>query len=136
MSDATRQAEILQSLVVGFLSPIYSAVQPNGRTVNGYSREDFDRVMAGYACGDCNAAFATYQDVCPVCGLSREIGARPQDDPDNWNAFLEEHLNGSGKTRTRTPEEFLRDVSADPDVDQTTISSIRPGSAWRKHRKG
>ena len=136
MSDATHQAEQLAPIVKGFLTAIYSSPQPNGRTVHGLSQADFDRVMSGYACGECLATFDTYMDPCPVCGLSREIGAQPQADPDNWNAFFDEHLNGSGKTETRTAHEFLRDIQGDPDVEHANLSQLRPGSAWRKHRKG
>ncbi len=97
--------------------------------------EDYDRVMAGYACGDCCAVFDTHMgDFCPVCGLSRELGQKPEADPDNWNAFLDEHLNGSGTTQTRTPQEFIRDVMGDQDIEQARLSQLRPGSA--KRRKG
>ena len=136
MSDATHQAELLKPLVTGFLNPIYSARQPNGRHVHGLTPDDYDRVMSGYACGECCACFNTYMDVCPVCGFNREIAAQTQADPDQWNAYLEEHLNGSGRTQTRTAAEFIRDVGGDPDIEQANLSSIRPGSAFRKHRKG
>jgi hypothetical protein len=136
VSDATQQAEQLKPLVVGFLTAIYSSPQPNGRTVHGLSQADFDRVMSGYACGECLAMFDTYMDPCPVCGLSREIGGRVDEDPDQWQAFYDEHLNGTDKNTPRTSLEFLRDIQHDPDVEHAKLSQLRPGSAWRKHRKG
>ena len=135
MSDATRQAEILKPLVIGFLSPIYSKLQENGRHVHGLTKDDFDRVMAGFSCGECLACFDTYQETCPVCGLSRELGARWQDDPDGWNAYHDEHLNGSGKTETRDVHSFLADLHKDKDVDHVDLSRLRENSVWRRVRR-
>ena len=135
MSDATRQAEILKPQVTGFLNPVYRSLQPNGRHIMGLTQADFDKVMAGYACGDCGAEFNTYTDPCIVCGLSREVGARIQEDPDHWQEFFDEHNNGSGKTQTRTVHEFLDDLQKDKDVDHVELSRLRENSMWRRVRR-
>ena len=135
MSDATRQAEILRPLVTGFMTAYYSSLQENGRHVHALGKDDFDRVMAGFGCGECLATFDTYMETCPVCGLSREIGARWQDDPDNWNAYHDEHLNGSGKTQTRDVHQFLDDLQKDKDVDHVELSRLRENSMWRRVRR-
>lgn len=113
--------------VIGFGTPVYSQDLPNGRTMHALNDPDlFQQINEGYACGQCLARFDTYMQVCPVCGLNREKAAEVQTTPDDWNAFYDEHLNGTGKTKTRTPDEFFTDLAADRDVDQTTISALKP----------
>lgn len=138
MSDQQvgRAAEILKPLVRGFLTPIYSELQPNGRHIHAFDRPSYEKVMAGYACGECCAEFDTFMDFCPVCGLSREQSSKRDVMPEGWQDFYNEHLYGGVTGRANTPDEFLRTMAADKDVDQAKLSSLRSNSTWRKHKHG
>lgn len=134
MSDATRQAEILKPLIVGWHTPIFTELQGN-RHVHALNREAFDEVMAGYCCGECLARFNTYQQICPVCGLDREQSSRFDPQPEGWQDYWNEHLYGGVTGRPNTAEDMLRRVAADKDIDQAKLSSLRANSVWRKVRR-
>lgn len=122
--------------VTGFLTPAFTEELPNGRHMHAMSsRTDFDRIETGYACANCLATFASFVELCPVCGVHRgELSG--QQTPRDWDAYWLEHLNGGVTGRPNTSEDMLRRVAADSDIDQAKLSSLRQGSAWRKHRHG
>lgn len=116
----------LRSAVNGFLTPTYVDKDASGRMLNAFSDPlDIKRIAAGYACGNCCATFRSFQLTCPVCGLATNVSGQIGDTPDLWNEHFDEHLNGSGKTETRTPDEFLAAVSADKDIDQVPLRKLK-----------
>jgi hypothetical protein len=128
---------LVKTTVTGFLTPTYTRELPSGRHLHAFtSAEDVERIAQGFACGECCAKFSTFTETCPVCRISRADFGRIEDPPEEWQQFFDEHLGGCGKTQTRTSDEFIRDVGRDTDIDQVRLSSLKPGSASRKHRKG
>ena len=55
----------------GYLKPVYSQFNPEvGHWVHAYDRKDFDKIVAGYACGQCGEDYmGEFHIACPVCGF-------------------------------------------------------------------
>ncbi len=113
----------------------------DGRWLNGFtSRAAFARVQAGYACGNCLAKFEMYMAVCPICKMARDVAADLRPDPDNWNAYWGDHLNGTGDgkggaTQTRTADEAIAAIFADPDIEQVPLKKLAPPKFGRGRPK-
>ena len=72
---------------MGYLKPIFSKYLPlEGHWQHGYKRADFDKVLLGYACGNCGEDYeGIYRDVCPVCLFeSFSAAERGGDTPPEW----------------------------------------------------
>jgi hypothetical protein len=54
--------------VTHYLIPRYREQMPDGRMVYELHGPDLARVRAGYACGECLAAFERRFETCPSCG--------------------------------------------------------------------
>ncbi len=108
-----------------------------GQWLNGFaSTEAYRRVQAGYGCGSCLAKFSVYMPKCPVCGLERDVAADLKPDPGGWQSFYTDHLYGTGDgeggpTRTRTVDEALASIAADPDVENIPLRKLMPSRHGR-----
>ena len=110
----------------------FSERQPNGRMLHGFAdREAFDRVMAGYACGQCLAIYTMYFAVCPLCGTKRDVQLDVKAAPQDWQAYFDEHNFGSGATETRTMEDVLRDLHDPANVEQVPLKGLMPSKRGR-----
>lgn len=140
----------IRSVVTGFLTPTYVAIDDYGRPLNAFSSpEDIKRIQAGYACGDCCATFASFQLKCPVCHLPLNVTGQMTDAPADWQSHYDDHNYGGDAIPTlgpggraaldepaptpRTIDEFIAAVQADSDIDQTSMKGLMPS---KKHRKG
>lgn len=110
--------------IKGFLVPVFTDEMTG---MNGLARADFDKVRLGYACADCLAEFSTYRTVCPICGLERDVAkdiAAPRED---WDAHLREReRTDAPATRARTPDEAIRALLGDRDVEHIPLSKLKP----------
>ena len=119
--------------VTGFLTPAMVGRDSRGRVLNAFTNpDDVERIAAGSACGNCCATYSVYMAVCPICHTPRDVSQDVQDAPEMWQAHADERNYGSGKTRTRTADEFLRDLSRDKDVDQVKLSQLGRSKWGRK----
>lgn len=113
--------------VTGFLTPIFSEETGNGQMNHGLGPTDFQRVVEGYACGNCLASFSTYRPICPVCGLERDMARDATDNaPALWTDHLKErHREDAPATPIRTIDDFLADVQGDGDIEKIQLSKMR-----------
>jgi len=134
-STADRRREEIDSLVVGFMVPIFSEVDPRtGKTVNALGPTDFHRAMSGYGCPDCLAIFRTYLVRCPVCRHQRDVFEDMRQMPEMWRQHLDDRNSGFAHNLKKPltkfdPDEFIRSVQEDPEVEQIPAEKLRP-----KHR--
>jgi len=82
------RAEQIERKVSGFLLPEFTETLPDGSTLNGLTKEGFEMVIAGYACGECLATFREFTLQCPVCGRMHATYA--PDPPQMWVDYLAE----------------------------------------------
>ena len=89
-----QELTIRPSTIRGFLVPEFSEEVrgPDGRLRHnhGLTREAFDEVVQGYACGECLARFTVPLAVCPLCGISTLETRAVQDTPPLWQQHLDE----------------------------------------------
>lgn len=124
---------MLMQHIVGFIDPVFTEELPNGRHMHALAdRDDFKRIMEGYACGECLAKFDCYMEICPACGLSRADAAKVDKTPGEWDAFHQEHLHGGVTGAPNTFEQMMDAQRADVDVETVALSRLRPGSAKRR----
>jgi hypothetical protein len=65
------------------LKPIYSKNDPRtGIWTWGLSPEDFMKIQAGYACGECLEEFPHWVSSCPVCKAPNVVQHAPT--PEEW----------------------------------------------------
>lgn len=84
--------------VRGFLKPRYVDEMPDGRRVAELHAHDLQRVIDGYACGECLAFFDQRFEKCPACGHKLDPNTDVVDwQPDYWKP-----------SPSRTSEEILR----------------------------
>lgn len=131
MSEINPERRLAASLITGFLTPVYSEEirLPDGsiRHNHGLTRADFDRVMTGYACGECLATTDTYTETCPACGLARQDVANAQQTPELWQQAFNERNNDTTPYATpRSFDDFMADVLSDGDVERIQLSDLRP----------
>jgi hypothetical protein len=118
--------------IVGFLTPLAQDFDARGRVVNVFDNPAaIDRISKGYACGNCCAIFAGFRLDCPLCRQPTHISGARQEASPEIAAYYDNHFNGSEATVPRSPEEWLRDLAADPDVDQVPLSRLGKGSLKR-----
>lgn len=131
--------------IKGFLTPAMVDILPGGRMLNAFSDPaDVDRIEKGYACGNCCASFHTFQLNCPLCNLPTHVTKQREETPAMWQQHVDQrHADiptlGTGKrepvaapvARPRTPDEFLRDIAKDKDIDQVPLSKLRPSRHGR-----
>ena len=136
MSSLTDRKHELDTLIDGFLIPIFQREDPaTGRMLNGLSRDDYQRVVAGYACPDCLARYKTYMATCPVCGWQRNINQDIQDAPGYWTQHLQDRADPDYGLRLPTQdaiEQALKDIHADKDVEQIPLSKLMPRRRAKK----
>lgn len=119
--------------VVGFFTAdeVPMSERKNGKWLNGFaSTIAYDRVRAGYACGNCLAKFAIFMAVCPVCHARRDVAADLLPTPPEWQSYWDEHNYGTGDgkggaTVTRTVDEALGSIASSPDVEQIPLSKLK-----------
>lgn len=119
--------QILQnkSMVKGFLVPLFYDEHGRGSALTTH---DFAKVRDGYACAKCLAEYVTYLATCPVCGHQRDLAADLQAPDPLHGAHLLERQTTEGMD-TGTPnnfDDFMRGVNANPDIDHTTLSKLKP----------
>lgn len=120
------KAEDINAVVKGFLIPVFRMDPETGQKLAGLDTESFQKVAQGYACAnaDCLAEFKTYTVICPVCGYTRDIAHDLVAPPEHWVKHLEDRDAGYAPTVARnpfSPDEFFREVAADPDVEQRRL---------------
>ncbi len=120
--------EDLDRIIAGFAIPIFQREDPvTGRMLNGLGPEDYRRIVDGYGCPDCLAQFHHYMAACPLCGWQRDIAQDIQEAPGYWNQHLEDRADPTyGVSARASMEAALADIHADPDVDKTTMSKLKP----------
>lgn len=54
---------------MGYLKPVFSKFDhSHGHWINGYTKPAFEKIVAGYACGNCGEDYeGVWHDRCPVC---------------------------------------------------------------------
>lgn len=132
--DQQRLDEI--KTIAGFLIPVWrSDPIPGQPAINGLTEEDFAKVAAGYACGECLADYgAIYRPSCPICGTTRDVSADAAPMPQVWADHLDarqeadEHI---AATPMPTMEQVIRSFEADP--DRVNIKKLAP-SKWGRGR--
>jgi hypothetical protein len=69
--------------IKGYVKPLYSKfLFEEGHWQHGYLPEDFAKIVAGYACGQCGEDYnGLYLQRCPVCGFENMGGGDP---PPEW----------------------------------------------------
>jgi hypothetical protein len=118
----------LDTLIDGFLVPIFQQEGPNGRMLNGLGPDDYQRCVEGYACPDCLARYRTYLATCPVCGWTRNVQNDVERPPELWVRHLEDRANPKVGVRMPTQariEAALRDIHEDPEIEQIPLSKLR-----------
>jgi len=67
----------------GYLKPVFSKFDPElGRWIHGYRKPDFDKIVQGYACGNCGEDYmGEWRAVCPVC-KSENMGGTDKAPPE------------------------------------------------------
>jgi hypothetical protein len=118
----------LDTLLEGFLVPVFQQEGPNGRMLNGLSPGDYQRVVAGYACPDCLAKYKTYLATCPVCGWERNVQNDVERTPAMWVQHLEDRADETFGVRMPTQERIeqaLKDIHEDPDIEQIPLRKLR-----------
>jgi hypothetical protein len=128
LTTLSEKKEELDRTIKGFLVPIFSEIAENGGQRNLLSEQDFDKVVAGYACSECLAEFVTYMVKCPVCAHRRN----PNHDiehaaPQMWKDHLRDRAEieaGEKRAPRVVPEGidgFIRSVREDPDIEQIRL---------------
>lgn len=111
--------------IVGFLIPVFSEDPiPGRRPRHGLAPADYHKVMAGYACPECLADFGgTYRLVCPVCKFERNLEADiAYAPPALWTDAIRERAEEEGTDAgALSPDEFIRSVLADSNIDQIKL---------------
>lgn len=121
--------------IKGFLTAVYSQEvrDPNTgaiRHIHGLTREAYDKVATGYACGECLAEFGFPLIDCPACGMNLVDAASPQAQPQDWQRFFDERNNDSTPyTVPATIDDFMRSIGNDPDIEHVDLSDLVPSRA-------
>lgn len=70
---------------MGYNRPIFSRyLYEEGQWQHGYDKETFQKIVAGYACGQCGEDYnGVYLAKCPVCGFQNLGGG---DAPPEWRS--------------------------------------------------
>lgn len=129
-------AAVLQSVVKGFLVPIYDRTDPaTGRVLHGLSPQDFQKVRDGYACPDCLAEYGTYTPKCVLCGWERDIAADIARAPAYWQQSIDERENDRtpyAKPVSNPFDRMMGNLAADKDVDHVALSDLAKQSKVRR----
>lgn len=117
--------------VKGFITPIWRTDPISGvKQIAGVSPEDGQKIAMGYACANvhCLAEFGVVRLKCPLCGLVRDdLGDYSQfeEPPQEWLDHLRAQRDDSRTAPiaapTLGPEEFIRQIQADKDIDQIKL---------------
>jgi hypothetical protein len=133
--------------VKGFLCSSMVGLDPQGRTVNAFERiEDFNKVRAGYACGNCCAEFTRFLLECPVCHQPTDVHGQWVRTPEEWQAYVDQRGAAIGtagpdgrplgelplqERGVRSPEEFFRAVGQTQET--VRLSQLKP-ARWGRGR--
>jgi len=125
------RAQAIRTQVIGFLTPIF--VDRNLRTgetvMNGLDEEGFAKVMAGYACANCLAEFASFTVTCPVCGETRDLTDDVPETPELWLAAMRDRETPPPVTRPSSDVASLVYRQAEDAEDLTRMIPKRQRSA-------
>jgi hypothetical protein len=122
------RAEMIAKKVSGFLVPEFTELLPDGSTLNGLTKEGFDMVIAGYACGQCLATFKEFTLQCPICRQMHTTFA--PDPPQMWLDYLAER---NAPVPVEKPE-VVNPFAIGQPLDKNEIETI-PISKLRDSRK-
>jgi len=121
------RSQQIKSQVIGFLIPIF--IERDLRTgeviLNGLDQEGFDKVVAGYACGNCLAEFDTYTITCPACGEQRDTSEDLPKTPELWLDAMRDRETPPPPTRRIEDVSKLIYGRAQQD-DQVKLDSLKP----------
>jgi hypothetical protein len=120
------RADEINSVVIGFLIPIFRTDAETGKKLAGLDDESFDKVAKGYACAnaDCLAEFKTYTIECPVCHYVRDIAYDIEAAPTHWVQHLEDREEGYAPSIARnpfSPDDYFKSIAGDSDIEQIKL---------------
>ncbi len=107
----------------GFLIPY--AHDPYTNTYTFDNPHDFEKVRLGYACAKCLADYAMYTPVCAFCGNKRDVNTDLAQTPEIIQSDYDEASVGGEKTVARSPDEALRAIMGDPNIEHIPLSGLK-----------
>lgn len=108
-----------------WIKPIFTYEQPGTEyRQHLLSKEDFNAIRDGYACGDCLAFFGMVRMQCPVC--HKPMALEPAPMREEWDTKLKER---AGKLPdapvARNPftsiDDVIADIRRDPDIEHWNL---------------
>lgn len=117
------------SRITGFLIAEFEDVMPNGKKRYGLTKQGYEMVLAGYACGGCLAIFDRFTLLCPACGTWHDVGSQPQETPQHWVDHIEERYADIPHEKPAVVNPFLsgddsvmQQIRSDPTVEQVDLT--------------
>lgn len=128
------------SRITGFLNAEFEDTLPNGQKRFGLTRQGYEMVLAGYACGGCLAMFDRFTLRCPACGVWHDIGSQPQETPQHWVDHIEERYADIPYEKPAVVNPFMandlsviKQIRENPEIEQVDLAERTKKAKRRKH---